>query len=85
MPQTTFLIRVHVVLIYPLKSMLMLRTQWSNAFKVLSENDLQPGLPNPAKLPINHEETDEIIDVFDLGRKYSTRAFKNYFREFWKN
>lgn len=59
----------------------MPRRQWSSALKILSENDLQPAIPNPAKSSIKYKGTVEIIDVFDPGRKY---FIKRFLKLFWR-
>lgn len=63
----------------------MLRRQWYNAFKILNENNLQPGILKLANSSLKYEETDKIIDLLDSGRKYMTQNFLNYFRDFWNN
>ena len=63
----------------------MLRRQWCNAFKILNENNLQPGILKLANSSLKYEETDKIIDLLDPGRKYITQNFLNYFRDFWNN
>lgn len=57
----------------------MPRKQWSNTFKILTENDIQPGIPNPAKSAIRCEGNDKIINVSDPGRKYFQKGFKKLF------
>lgn len=68
-----------MVLIYRLKRTLVPRRQWSNAFKILSENDFQPGIPNPAKSATKCEGNDKIMYVSDPGRTYFKKGFKKLF------